>query len=50
MKKKAQVWEELGKWIIGAAVLAIAISFIYLLSTGRLAAAIDNLKNLLGSR
>ena len=50
MKNKAQVWSELGKWIIGAAVLAIVLGFIYLISTGKLAAALDNLKNLLGSR
>jgi hypothetical protein len=50
MDKKAQVWSELGKWIIGAAVLGIVLAFIYLISTGRLASALDNLKNILGSR
>jgi uncharacterized membrane protein len=50
MKNKAQIWEELGPWIIGAVFLAIALAFVYLLSTGRLAAALEALKNLVGSR
>ena len=47
MEKKGQVWSEFGKWIIGAAVLVIALLFIYSISTGRLADAIQHLQDLL---
>jgi len=48
--KKAQVWEEFGGWAVGLIFLAIALLFLYLLSTGRLAAAIEALKTLVGGR
>ncbi|MEM2956192.1 MAG: hypothetical protein QW041_01270 [Candidatus Pacearchaeota archaeon] len=41
--KKGFEFAEIGKWIIGLAVLVILILFINSLATGRLAAALQNI-------